>query len=247
MSRAGEGAAYWKRDSGSQEPPILGESMRLLVTDVTEMHGGNYCVAGWDLQIQRMVRPLPNGANWTAGLLQQHSIVPGASIDVISTGQQHQSQFPHRTEDTPININSIQRVDAGPVNWFAGAPPVHGTVSAAFAGHVSHNSVWQNVRQGAFVTLGTQVGSLGAISLPRNAVQFVEEFDKLKIILDDGSARYKLAVSSFALKTAWRQGGLGAAEQALPATRQLHIRLGLARAFDNPPEKCYLMMNGIHG
>ena len=78
-------------------------------------------------------------------------------------------------------------------------------------------------------------------------MQFVEEFDKLKVVLNDGSVRYKLAVSSVALKTAWRQGGIEAVRQALPGGQQFHIRLGLARAFDNPPEKCYLMVNGIHG
>ena len=78
-------------------------------------------------------------------------------------------------------------------------------------------------------------------------MQFVVEFDKLKAVLNDGNAPFKLAVSSVALKTAWRQGGLAAVQQALPVTQQFHIRLGLARAFDNPPEKCYLMVNGIHG
>jgi hypothetical protein len=222
--------------------------MLLIITDVTEMHGGNYCVAGWDPQAQRMVRPLPNGVNWTAGLLQQHGVVPGASIDVNPTGQQHLSTFPHRTEDTPVNRATIKHVNAGPINWFAaGAPLTYGTVSDAFAGHVAYNSIWNNVRQGVYVAVGTQVGSLAAIRLSRSAVQFVEEFDKLKAVLDDGSTRYKLAVSSLALKSAWRLGGLAAVQQALPMTQQFHIRLGLARAFDNPPVKCYLMVNGIHG
>lgn len=221
--------------------------MRLIITDVTEMHGGNYCVAGWDHQAQRMIRPLPNGGNWTAGLLQQHGIAPGASIDVAPTGQQHSSSFPHRTEDTPIQISSIQRLNGNPVNWFTGAPPAFSNVSDAFAGHVAHNNVWRNIRQGVYVPVGTQIGSLGAIYLARNAIQFIEDFNKLKIVLDDGNACYKLAVSSLALKNAWRQGGLGAIQQALPTTHQFHIRLGLARAFGNPPEKCYLMVNGIHG
>jgi hypothetical protein len=213
--------------------------MRLIVTDLTEMHGGNYCVAGWDAQARRMVRPLPNGANWTAGLLQQHRITPGATIDVVPNRDPHPSVFPHRTEDTPVDRATIQHLNAGPINWFAaGAPLAHGTVSAAFGGHIDHNSMWNNVKQGVYVQTGTQVASLAAVRLPRNAVQFVEEFDKLKAVLNDGSARYKLAVSSLVLKIAWRQGGLAAVQQALPATPQFHIRLGLARAFDNPPEKC---------
>jgi hypothetical protein len=222
--------------------------MRLVVTDVTEMHGGNYCVAGWNAQAQRMVRPLPNGTNWTAGLLQQHSIVPGASIDVTPTGQHHASAFPHRTEDTLVDQATIHLVNGGPINWFAaGAPLAYGTVSAAFSGHIVHNRIWNNVLQGVYVPVGAQIGSLAAVRLPRTAVQFVEEFDKLKAVLNDGNAGYKLAVSSLALKTAWLQGGIAAVQQAVPATPQFHIRLGLARAFGNPPDKCYLMVNGIHG
>jgi hypothetical protein len=38
--------------------------MEILITDVTEMGGGNCCVAGWDVVAKRMVRPLPNGSNW---------------------------------------------------------------------------------------------------------------------------------------------------------------------------------------
>jgi hypothetical protein len=173
---------------------------------------------------------------------------PGALIEVVPTGLQHQSALPHQTEDTPVYLATIQHRNAGPINWFApGAPPTNGTVSGAFAGHLAHNSVWNNVRQGVYVPQGAQVGSLAAVRLRRNAVQFVEEFDKLKAILDDGVACYKLAVSSRALKIAWRQGGLAALHQVLPPTPQFHIRLGLARAFDNPPVKCYLMVNGIHG
>jgi len=222
--------------------------MRLIITDVTEMHGGNYCVAGWDAQAHRMVRPLPNGANWTAGLLQQHGIVPGTLIDVTPTGQQHPSAFPHHTEDTPIDQSTVHHVNGGPINWFAaGAPLTHGTVSGAFSGHIAHNSIWNNVLHGVYVPVGAQIASLAAVRLPRTAVKFVEEFDKLKVILNDDNAWYKLAVSSLVLKTAWRQGGLVAVRQALPATPQVHIRLGLARAFGNPADKCYLMVNGIHG
>lgn len=32
--------------------------MDILVTDVTEMNGGHYCVAGWCAATKRMVRPM---------------------------------------------------------------------------------------------------------------------------------------------------------------------------------------------
>jgi hypothetical protein len=35
--------------------------MDVLITDVTEMGGANYCVAGWDIAAKRMVRPCRTG------------------------------------------------------------------------------------------------------------------------------------------------------------------------------------------
>jgi hypothetical protein len=81
--------------------------LRILITDLTEMHGGNFCVAGWDAQGKRMIRPLPNGANWTDPLLQQYGVRPGATIDVIPTGTVHTGFFPHATEGTPIDRQNI--------------------------------------------------------------------------------------------------------------------------------------------
>jgi hypothetical protein len=45
----------------------------IVLTDVTEMHGANYCVASWDPKDGRMIRPLPNGTNWTIALLGSHA------------------------------------------------------------------------------------------------------------------------------------------------------------------------------
>jgi hypothetical protein len=39
--------------------------MDIFITDVTEMHAGNYCVAGWDAAGGQMIGPLPGGFNWT--------------------------------------------------------------------------------------------------------------------------------------------------------------------------------------
>ena len=57
--------------------------MRLLITDVTEMSGGNFCVAGWSAQSSSMLRPLPNGSNWTLNGLAVHGISPGATVDFV--------------------------------------------------------------------------------------------------------------------------------------------------------------------
>jgi hypothetical protein len=65
-----------------------------------------------------------------------------------------------------------------------------------------------------------------------------------KATLDDGSDSCQFTVSSKVLKEAWRIGGLAAVNDALPTTEKFHIRVGLARPYDNPP-KCYAMLNGV--
>lgn len=226
--------------------------MRLIITDVTEMHGGNYCVAGWDSQTRRMVRPLPNGANWTAGLLQRHGVVPGASIDVVPAGQQHQSAFPHRTEDTLINTAGIQLLHAGPIAWLTvGAPPTHATVAQAFGRCLVHSRVWNGAQQGVHVPENTQIGSLSAVELPvGNLTLFEDNYQgkrSLRAYLDDGHACYNLPVVARDLREAYRLSGVYVAKQLLPVQGNAHVRLGLARAWQGQPGKCSLMINGIYG
>jgi hypothetical protein len=96
--------------------------MELLITDVTVMHGGNYCVAGWNAPEGKMIRPLPLGHHWSAALLAKHSVVPGSLIHVQPSGKPN-SAFPHRTEDMPINPDMIRFVSAGFVDWTGPAAP----------------------------------------------------------------------------------------------------------------------------
>jgi hypothetical protein len=106
--------------------------MKILVTDVTEMHRGNYCVAGWCYETRVMVRPLPNGANWTAELLSNHRVTPGATIEFDANGQPN-SANPHRKEDTPIDPSTIRLIAVGSGVWSGlDAPPVASTLSDAF-------------------------------------------------------------------------------------------------------------------
>src|SRR4051812_42865178 len=132
--------------------------MQILITDVTEMHHGNYCVAGWDSRTSRMIRPLPNGANWTDAQLDKYGIQPGATIECIEGGAAHGGVYPHRTEDTHINLGSVKLVNRGPKAWFgAGAPPVAKALAAAFQNKVQTTGIWDDAKKGAYVQEGTQI------------------------------------------------------------------------------------------
>lgn len=220
--------------------------MRLLITDVTEMSGGNFCVAGWNSQSGSMVRPLPNGSNWTSNGLAVHGIRPGVTVDFISTGAQSIGSFPHRTEDKIVDANQISPQNIPIPAWLGPAsPPRAATVQEAFNGHIQHNSEFRGRRQGVHVVNGHQTRSLWGLEIPRQNITFVTEFDKLKAIVVDADHEYIMAVSSKALKEAFRAGGDANVSALLPPQGRLHVRLGLARAWGAHPDKCFLMVNGV--
>ncbi len=212
--------------------------MDILITDVTEMSGSVYCVAGWDAAANRMIRPLPNGQNWSAALLTQHGIAPGVTVRVTPRGTSN-GAFPHRTEDTPIDPASIAIVPGGPA-----VPQVAADLNTGFGGYLKWNSEWQNVKQGVHVNPGAQCSSLVGLEIPMANLNFSEAFGKLKATIHDGVAVYQFTVSSKLLKEAWRAGGLVGVNNALPTRASAHVRVGLARPYDNPP-RCYAMLNGV--
>lgn len=226
--------------------------MRLIITDVTEMHGGNFCVAGWNAPANRMIRPLPGGGNWTAGLLNQFSISPGVTADVYATAQEHLSAFPHRNEDTIVSVNGTQLVVLKPIDWFgATAPPTATTVGNAFGEQLQYSKVWNGAHQGVHLPENTDANSLNAVRVSAGHLELFEDDYRgkrsLRAYLDDGDACYNLPVVAKSSREAYRANGIAGARQLIPSHGSLHVRLGLARAWSGQPGKCSLMINGIYG
>jgi hypothetical protein len=218
--------------------------MDILITDVTEMSAGTYCVAGWDIGTHRMVRPLPAGSNWPTALVQQHSIVPGRLIRVHPVVTPI-GERPHGTEDTWVDASSIVSFDGIFSDWLGGsAPEIAGNLSTGFGGQLLCNSEWNGVKQGVHTQPGADCKSLVAVRILRPDISFSYDLDKLRAVVDDGSDQYRLPVSCTALKEAFRAGGFAGVNNALPRREELIVRVGLARAFGNPP-RCYAMLNGL--
>jgi hypothetical protein len=218
--------------------------MEILITDVTEMSGTNYCVAGWDAANKCMVRPLPGGGHWPQSLIAKYGIKPGTVLKAEPTGNAT-GAFPHLTEDTPIDSTSISTSQSSP-NWVGtGSPDVSASISEAFSNSLKWNKVFGGVHQGVYVPKDTQCSSLGAVRVGKANISFTQPFGKLLAILDDGTAKYQLSVSSHIYKKGWRDGGVENATLLLPNRATLHVRVGLARDFEGQPNRCYLMVNGI--
>ena len=218
--------------------------MEILVTDVTEMSGTNYCVAGWDAASKRMVRPLPAGGHWPHSTIVKFGIKPGTVLKATPAGSAT-GAFPHRTEDTPIDSTSISTTQSSP-DWLgSNSPDVSKTISEAFNDSLKWNKIYGGVHQGVYVPKDTQCSSLGAVLIRKANLSFEEPFGKLLAIVDDGSSKYQLSVSSHIYKAGWKNGGVDSATQLLPNRAILHVRVGLARDFEGQPNRCYLMVNGI--
>ena len=225
--------------------------MQILITDVTEMHQGNYCVAGWNSNAGTMVRPLPNGSNWTGAQLTKHGIQPGATVRFNTTGAASSGIYPHSTEDAPIDLASVKVVTSGSNKWFgAGTPPLAPTLAAAFQNQVQTTGVWNGARTAAYVQEGTKVGSLAAVKIDRGNLEFFEGDYKgkksLRAYLTDKDVRYSLPVVAKNLRELYRSKGVAAVNKLLPRNGDLHVRVGLARAWSGQPGKCTVMVNGVY-
>lgn len=199
----------------------------------------------------RMVRPLPNGTNWTADLLTANGIRPGATIRMKPSGVRANSAYPHRTEDTPIDATTIELASEGPQPWFgAAAPPAVTSLAEAFGRHVRTTGTWNNARKGTYVQKGSQVGSLSALRIGQANLDFFENDFKgkksLRAYMTDTDERYSLPVVAKHLRELYRARGPMALNESLPEGGVLHVRVGLARAWHVQPERCTVMINGVY-
>lgn len=221
-------------------------ALHLLITEVTDIHRGIYCVAGWDPAGARMVRPLPDGVYWPRVLLEAAGVAPGATIAVTPNRIRLHGDYPHRTDDLPIALAPIDRLAPTPVHWFGpGAPPSAATLAEAFGGNLRHTGTWRGHRRGVHVPTGTRICSLHGLRVSSHHLTFVEEDERPRALLQDAEARYNLPVTSRGLREIWRADGIAAVRRALPAGTDLHVRVGLARGFGEQRDKCYAMLNGV--
>lgn len=220
--------------------------LRLRITEVTDIHRGIYCVAGWDPAGARMIRPLPDGVYWPRALLEATGTAPGVTIAVTPNRIRLHGDYPHRTEDLPIALAPIDLVAERLLPWFGPtAPPAAATLAEAFDGNLRHTSIWRGHRRGAHVATGTLTCSLHGLRVPSHHLSFVEDDEHLRALLQDAETRYNLPVTSSSLRAVWHAEGIAAVRRALPAGTDLHVRVGLARGFGDHHDKCYVMLNGV--
>jgi hypothetical protein len=130
----------------------------VIISDITCMKE-RFCVAGWDLGECRMKRLLIDGSYWNA---EDLSVIGKrySWITVSSQSLSDQRDYPHRTEDVNIDVDSVKIKKVFQTGQEV-AEQLRGSVSKSlmeiFCNHVIENS---------YVPQYSICPSLGAIELP---------------------------------------------------------------------------------
>lgn len=229
----------------------------ILITDVT-CYSNLYCVAGWDVQAGRMIRPEPPSANMTyepskfwdgqyAGRGRMFAV--GNVVRIDANPPPAQFPFPHATEDrivdTSTTIQVLRALDS-PGTVAAVSAGVSPTLEAAF-----DNALVRPFSGKAYVPAGHKSRSLGAVEIRPNQLQFLENTynpnkPKLRARVEIGGNLYDLPVTADAANTRWQQNGLAALQGDVQASGRLHVRVGLSRPFAAMPNQCFVQINGVY-
>lgn len=217
---------------------------RIVVTEVT-LYGKLRCVAGFDLDSRRMIRPEPGPAEFWPALVCGPNTTFAPGHVVRFNGNQPQTALPHRTEDvvvrgTPWREAKLNR---------EGFRKILGSArdlspDAVFQGHLRFDGMK------AYVSAGAPCGSLAGLELAAADIRLAErkyhDETKLEAVLDLEGHELHLSVAAKDLKQAYQKEGLKASRSLLGNPDRLHVRLGLARPWKDHPNQCYLQVNGIY-
>lgn len=228
---------------------------KVLVTDVTT-YGALYCVAGWDLNRKAMVRPEPPGANAASEVSRfwdSQWAGPGKFFGVGNVVEFEANPppadfpFPHATEDR-LFVKAIGQVPLRTLSaaQIAATVGVSIGLNAVFGGGLVRAASGK-----AYVGKDFKGPSLGSLTVAPEKLSLHENrFDaanpKLRAWLREGFLRYDLPVTADAARTRWLGAGLEALKADIAASKEIHVRLGLARPFPQRPDECYAQINGLY-
>lgn len=216
----------------------------IVVTEVT-LYGRLRCVAGYDRRLGEMVRPEPGpGQFWPAYVCGENTTFHPGHV-VRFRGREPETAFPHRTEDVvvdgkPFRSGVLSKADFQAVLRQAAQI----TPRRAYGSHLTFDG------QKAFVPAGASCGSLACQEVDAASLRLTDDAfqdqHKLRVRVTVDGHVLELPVAAKDLKQAFQKDGLEAARALLPRLGATQVRLGLARPFDEKPDRCYLQVNGIH-
>ena len=208
----------------------------IIISDITCMKE-KFCIAGFDTYEKNMKRLMLDGGYWDAGQ------IPTTYCEILVDNEKFKEprDYPHRTEDVNIDIDSIEvlrKFEPGKTLATALRESLSKDIQSIFYHHVKEN---------AYVAQGTKCPSLGAILIPAHNIEFFTEDGKLRVrITDFSNQTYELKVSCKYLRYIFDQDkDVVGLNSTVAVSQYAHCRIGLARKFLMQENHCYLMLNGL--
>lgn len=219
------------------------ENIQIAVTDVT-IYGKQRCVAGWDINNYRMIRPVPIESEfWDARYCGVRSrFHPGRIVSFFA--RKAVTNLPHNTEDWLV-VGEITSQQLLPIDEFQ-------QICKQILSHQPQKIFGENLvfqSESAFVNEGANCGSLSCLELKSKDIDLIEQLNsknlpRLRACFTLQERKLNLSITAKDLRQKYESSGLEAARDIISGTSHLHIRLGLARAIQNG--RCYLQINGIY-
>jgi hypothetical protein len=217
----------------------------IVVTEVTLYGSRLRCVAGYDRERGEMIRPEPEAAGFWPQIVCGPATTFHPGHVVRFQGRKPETAWPHRTEDVVISGDPYW---AGTLDSEAFRAVLrkteHLTARLTFGGNLAFEG------RRAFVPAGASCGSLACETMNASDLRLADDAFKdqhklrVRVVVDGHVLELPVAAKDF--KQAFLKDGVEAARALLPTKGRVQVRLGLARPFDEKPDKCYLQVNGIH-
>jgi hypothetical protein len=224
---------------------------KIVITDLTRMYGGRVCIAGYDGQRQAS-RPVVPGGIPEAALCGPDGlpvIYPFALVSLVFLLPNPQ---PPHTEDWTFDLTSVQFARTVQSRQEVLAWSLFAHVAAIFEQPIAADF-------GYYVMDCAGPRSLGTIqpkAIEKVAYEAGElgNWDYRLLFSDAAGASYRLKITDFTWQTYrahLRGQGATPAEvaqtmTALLTTRQVYLRVGLARGWKKFPDRCYLQLNAVY-
>lgn len=219
---------------------------QLLITEVTNF-GDLRCVAGWDLDREKMIRPEPHPAGfWNADRIAPAGVFEvGKTVSFVGSKPNPATDYPHLTEDRVVTseIKAGPGVDAAQRKKIL-KEAAFDSLDEIFDG----NLVVDGLK--AYVLVGAKCRSLGGLIVPAKGT-VIESYhnyegrERLRVRFRDSKTCLAPNMTSTKAYAEHAAGRLDEVNAKIATTDNLILRIGLARGFPAFPNRCYLQVNGL--
>lgn len=215
--------------------------MDILITDVTNIRT-RLCVAGWDMDGHRMVRPLQGagGYYWDVNFYGPHCFAMGNVVRVVPIDQLNDRDVPHKNEDLLVRQHlQVLPIMAQPELIRILRLTESDNVQSIFNGNLINRK---------YVDYGIDCASLGAVSVPVDNIVFqINRYNKFRCLFSDHSGtHYDMPVVSRELNNILNGQDINEVNNLRVGCATAHIRIGLAGKMEDNNDRCYAMVNNVY-